>query len=178
MITGAGGYLGGRLAMMLAQTGAEPLALVREPVDWLTVPQTVCDLSAADPDELAAVCAGAEAIVHLAGEDELVAAREPARALGSTIVASERLAEAVRIAGVQRLIYLSTVHVYGTRMVPGESLVEVMRPEPRSAYAISRLASEHVLSSLADGAYELVIFRLTNAVGAPADTGVDRWSLV
>jgi UDP-glucose 4-epimerase len=53
-----------------------------------------------------------------------------------------------------------------------------MRPEPRSAYGISRLASEHVAASLADGAYELVVMRLTNSVGAPYHPAVDRWTLV
>ena len=108
----------------------------------------------------------------------MLAARDPSAALGSTVIASERLAEACAAAGVQRLVYLSTVHVYGARMAAGATLSEDMRAEPRSAYAISRLASEHIVSTLAAGAYELVILRLTNSVGAPADPSVDRWSLV
>src|SRR5205085_1729863 len=90
----------------------------------------------------------------------------------------ERLAEGCASSGVGRLVYLSTMHVYGARIVPGATLTEDMRPEPRSAYGISRLASEHVAASLAAGAYELVVLRLTNSVGAPYDPGVDRWTLV
>jgi UDP-glucose 4-epimerase len=151
---------------------------VRDPARWLAIPQTVFDLCTVDPDELAAACRGAETIVHLAGEDELLAARDPSAALGSTVVATERLGEACRAAAVRRLVYLSTVHVYGARMQPGVTLTEDMRAEPRSAYAISRLASEHVAHSLAEGAFELVILRLTNSVGAPAHPSVERWSLV
>jgi UDP-glucose 4-epimerase len=73
---------------------------------------------------------------------------------------------------------MSTVHAYGARIRPGVILTEDMRPEPRSAYGISRLASEHAAASLADGAYELVVLRLTNTVGAPYDPRVDRWTLV
>jgi UDP-glucose 4-epimerase len=73
---------------------------------------------------------------------------------------------------------MSTVHVYGARIAPGVTLTEELRAEPRSVYAISRLASEHVAATLARDSYELVILRLTNSVGAPADTAVDRWSLV
>ncbi len=142
------------------------------------MPQTACDLCTVAPDDLAAACRGAAAIVHLAGENEIVAAREPAGALGSTVVAAERLAEAARATGVRRLVYLSTVHVYGERMQPGAILREDLRPEPRSAYAISRLACEHVVATLSAGAYELAILRLTNSVGAPVDPRVDRWSLV
>jgi UDP-glucose 4-epimerase len=153
-------------------------AIVRESEPRLEVEQTVCDLAEVAPDTLARACSGAETVVHLAGENEVVAARRPASALAETIVATERIGEACAEAGVRRLVYLSTVHVYGERIAPGTTLSEDMRPEPRTAYAISRLASEHVAASLAAGAYELVTLRLTNSVGAPDDPGVDRWTLV
>jgi UDP-glucose 4-epimerase len=178
LVTGAGGYIGGRLVRSLVAEGSAVHALVRDAVPWLDVPQSVCDLCTVDPAELVSACSSADAIVHLAGENEVLAAHDPAAALGSTVVASERLAEAGRATGVRRLVYLSTVHVYGARMLPGTTLDEDMRPEPRSAYAISRLASEHVAAGLAGDAFELVILRLTNSVGAPAAPGVDRWSLV
>ncbi|MGH2867771.1 MAG: NAD-dependent epimerase/dehydratase family protein [Solirubrobacteraceae bacterium] len=178
LITGAGGYIGGRLVATLVQEGVQASALVREAARWLSIPQTVCDLCTVDAAALAAACAGVDAVVHLAGEDEVVAARMPEVALGATVLASERLAGACRAAGVPRIVYLSTVHVYGERMRPGATLDEDMRPEPRSAYAISRLASEHVIAALAGDACERIVFRLTNSVGAPADPGVDRWSLV
>ncbi|HUE29221.1 MAG TPA: SDR family oxidoreductase, partial [Solirubrobacteraceae bacterium] len=115
---------------------------------------------------------------HLAGEDEVLAAREPAAALAATVVATEKVAEACAASSAKRLVYMSTVHVYGDRVLAGVTLTEDMRVEPRSPYAISRLASEHVAAALSRGAYELVVFRLTNAVGAPYDPDVDRWTLV
>jgi UDP-glucose 4-epimerase len=178
LVTGAAGYIGGRLVTALAQAGLEPHGLVRDRAPWLAAAQTECDLCTIQADALAGACRGATAVVHLAGEDEVLAARDPSAALGSTVVASERLAEACTTVGVPRLIYLSTVHVYGARMEGGATLTEDMRAEPRSAYAISRLASEHIVATLAAGGYELVILRLTNSVGAPADPSVDRWSLV
>jgi nucleoside-diphosphate-sugar epimerase len=177
LVTGAGGYIGGRLVRALVDDGRAVHALVREPAPWLAVGQTACELCTAAPDLLAGACQDVSTVVHLAGENEIVAAREPAGALGSTVVAAERLAQAARSAGVSRLVYLSTVHVYGAQIQPGITLSEDLRPEPRSAYAISRLACEHVAASLA-GAYELVVLRLTNSVGAPVDPRVDRWSLV
>jgi UDP-glucose 4-epimerase len=154
-------------------------AIVREPAPRLGVEQTVCDLALKDSmPALVAACEGADAVVHLAGENELIAAREPSAALASTIVATERVAEACASAGVRRLVYISTVHVYGARISPGVILDEKLRPEPRSPYAISRLASEHAAAALANGTFELVVLRLTNSVGAPDDPGVDRWTLV
>ncbi len=178
LVTGAGGYVGGRLVRALEAGDQDVHALVREPTPWLDVSETVCDLCTVEPELLAGACRDVDVIVHLAGENEVVAVREPAGALSSTVVATERLAEAACAAGVRRLVYLSTVHVYGARIEPGVTLTEDLRPEPRSAYAISRLACEHVAARLAAGGYELVILRLTNSVGAPLDARVDRWSLV
>ena len=179
LITGAGGYIGGRLTEAFLERGWNARALVREAAPWLSVEQHVCDLAddAAGP-RLSEAVRGADAVVHLAGENEVIASKSPATALAATVVATERLAEACVGAGVGRLLYLSTVHVYGDRIRPTVTLTEDARPEPRSAYGISRLASEHVAASLADGAYELVVLRLTNTVGAPYDPRVDRWTIV
>lgn len=178
LITGAGGYVGGRLVGAFRDAGWEVDAIVREPEPRLPVHQTVCDIERAPAELLTEAAAGADTVVHLAGEDEVVAAREPARALASTVVATERIAEACAAGAVRRLLYMSTIHVYGARIAPGVTLTEDMRAEPRSAYAISRLASEHVAAALADSRYELVVMRLTNTVGAPDDPSVDRWTLV
>ena len=179
LITGAGGYIGGRLVEAMTARGVDLRALVREPAPGLPLDPIICDLSVPEAEvPLRAACEGMDAIVHLAGEDEVLAAREPARALAATVVATERIAEASAQAGVGRLVYLSTVHVYGARIAPGSVLEEDMRVEPRSAYAISRLASEHVATAAAHQPCELVIFRLTNSVGAPHHPAVDRWTLV
>jgi UDP-glucose 4-epimerase len=162
----------------LLAEGCTVRAAGRDHVPWLDVEQLVCDLGTVDRDQLAGACAAVDTIVHLAGENEVVAARDPSGALSSTVMASMRLAEAAAASGVRRLVYLSTVHVYGTRIAPGATLTEDMRPEPRAAYAVSRLASEHAIAGLAHDACELVILRLTNSVGAPVDPSVDRWSLV
>ena len=179
VVTGAAGYIGGRLVSRFGESGWDVHAVVREPAERLHVAQSACDLAQPGAREiLAEACRGADTVVHLAGDSELRAAAAPAEALARTVVATERLSEACAAAGVSRVVYMSTVHVYGDRILPGARLSEDMRVEPRSVYAISRLASEHVAASLAAGHYELVILRLTNSVGAPSHPSVDRWSLV
>jgi UDP-glucose 4-epimerase len=178
VVTGAGGYVGGRLVAVLQNRGWEVRCVGREPANWLGVEQIMCDLANGDTARLLPALDGADAVIHLAGESEVVSARDPAGALAATTAATESVAEACASMRVRRLVYMSTVHVYGDRMVPGATLTEDLRPEPRSAYAISRLASEHIAASRASDRYDLVAFRLTNSIGAPQHPSVDRWSLV
>ena len=117
-------------------------------------------------------------VVHLAGENEVVAATEPDRALTATIMATRHFAAAAAAAGVERVVYASTVHVYGTRLQPGADVDEETAPQPTSEYAIARLASEHLLSALTASGIDVLAMRLTNVVGAPLDVSVDRWTLV
>ena len=177
LVTGAGGYIGSGLAHALRNAGWKVRALSREAAPYLEMGQIVADL-ARDADAAQAACEGVDAVVHLAGDNEVVAAREPASALGGTVLASERLVEAVPESGVKRFVYLSTVHVYGERMVPGATLTEDLRPEPRAPYAIARLASEHRVRALASAGVEVVVLRLTNSLGAPLHPAVDRWTLL
>ncbi len=177
LVTGAGGYVGSGLVSTLIGEGWDVHALVRRRESYLDVPQTVADL-AADPDAARAACEGADAVVHLAGDNEVIAARDPAFALGSTVLATERLVEAIGQSDVKRLVYMSTVHVYGEQLTPGATVTEDLRPEPRAAYAIARLASEHLAATLASTGVEVVVLRMTNSLGAPAHPAVDRWTLV
>lgn len=177
LVTGAGGYIGSGLVKTLDGRGWEVHGVVREPLPAPPVEHTVADL-VDDVEALDAACAGVDTVVHLAGENEVVAAGDPVSALAGTIVATERVVEAAARAKVRRLVYVSTVHVYGARMEEGALLTEDLRLEPRSTYAISRLASEHVASTLSAEGVDVVVLRLTNAVGAPTDPTVDRWTLV
>jgi UDP-glucose 4-epimerase len=175
VVTGAGGYLGGRVVAAAHGDGRFLVrSVVRKPTTWLTgeVVQ-VKDLAA---DALSAL-EGASSVLHLAGANELIAARHPDGALASTVAASRAVGAACAAAKVRRVVYVSTVHVYGAALLPGAVVDEGTLPQPRHPYAIARLASEHSIAAAA-GTTEVVIMRLTNGVGAPAHRAVDRWSLV
>lgn len=167
-VTGANGYVGGRLVATLAQRPDVTVrAFVRRPTPWLDVEQRPL----AEPD-----FAGCAAVVHLAGPNEVTASVDPDGALASTASCTRAVADAAAAAGVARLVYASTVHVYGAALVPGSVVDESTAPAPRHPYAIARLAAEHVAASILGD--RLVVLRLTNGVGAPADASVNRWSLV
>lgn len=173
IVTGAGGYIGGRIATAL---GGRIRAVIRQPVSWLpSSSQFAGDLLRPDRT-LTDAFDGASAVIHLAGHNEVLARTNPERALEETVAATQTVIELARSHGVRRVVYASTIHVYGSHLVPGAFIDESTIPDPASAYAAARLACERALTQ-AEG-IDPVILRLSNAVGAPADPSVDRWTLV
>jgi UDP-glucose 4-epimerase len=175
-VTGAGGFIGGRLIGALTLTGTMVRPLVRRTVPYLGGGQVVVDLLG-NPGDLDDALGGVDSVVHLAGPNEITTALDPEESVNATIAGSRRVAAAAARVGVRRLVYVSTVHVYGARMTEGATVDEETPTEPRSEYALARLASEHLAAAVADR-LEVVVFRLSNSVGAPANAAVDRWSLV
>lgn len=175
-VVGAGGFVGGRLVQHLHQTGAEVVPISRRPCSWLGDGNIALDLIEEPASAVDRAIAGASVVVDLVGHNEVVAANEPERALTETVTMTHRLAEAIHRAGTPRVVYLSSVHVYGAALEPGAVITEDTVPRPRSGYAIARLTSEHVLTSRLAGAADVVALRLTNSVGAPASPALDRWS--
>jgi UDP-glucose 4-epimerase len=176
-VTGAAGYVGARLVGELRTQRSNVVPLVRSRRPWLGDDQRELDLISDADEALATALAGALTVVHLAGASEVIAAAEPERARHETVTATRRVALAAANAGVRRVVYLSTVHVYGARMTPGTVITEDLHCAPQAAYASARLESEIELAALAE-AFDLVVLRLTNSVGAPAHPSVDRWTLV
>ncbi|MHB1536517.1 MAG: NAD-dependent epimerase/dehydratase family protein [Acidimicrobiales bacterium] len=171
LVTGAGGYVGGRLCRELAAHDVKVRALVHEHRDWLDPAEQIVGDLFLEPDLARDAAVGADVVFHLAGANEVKAELDPDAALAETIVAARRVAACT----TARTVYLSTVHVYGAALQPGAQVTEDTPLQPRHPYAIARLAGEHLFASLAA---EPVLIRLTNAVGAPVEPRVDRWSLV
>lgn len=178
-MTGARGYVGSRLVAKLTESPSVLVrALVRERVHYLPKgTQIVVDLTG-DSTKGAAAFDGVDVVVHLAGANEVLANDQPERALTETILATQRVAQWAAAAGARRIVYLSTVHVYGGAMTEEAQLSEETVPSPRSIYAIARLASEYLVSSASSAHMSAVVLRLTNSIGAPTDVAVNRWSLV
>jgi UDP-glucose 4-epimerase len=173
-VTGANGYVGSRLVAELAGRGTPVRALARVARPWIgTDDVRLVDL-VQPVGPITDALEGARTVVHLAGHNEVVAAQDPDRALGETAVMARHVVEAAARVGAERVVFVSTVHVYGDALAEGATVDESTPPAPHGTYAIARLAVEHLVTEAPDP----VVLRLTNAVGAPVHPEVDRWTLV
>ena len=156
LITGAGGFIGGRVAEVLHGSGcAQVRAGVRKwagaaRIGRLPVEIVRCDL--ADPRQVDAACNGVTVVVQCA------------RATGPGSEAQLRnLLEAAYRRGVTRVVHLSTAEVYGA--VAGEVDEEHPVGPGQSDYARSKIAAEQVCAEYIARGLPLVVLRPTIVYG-------------
>jgi len=168
LITGAAGFLGSNLANYLVREGHQVRGLD--------------DLSAGNPEALSpdvlftrgdvndrpklwTLLQEVDCVYHLAArvsvpESVLYPREYNAVNVGGTV----SLMEAMRDVGVQRVVFTSSGAVYGDQ---GEQpLSENSTPNPRSPYAVSKLAAEFYVRTIGDlWGIETVSLRVFNAYG-------------
>jgi len=168
LITGAAGFLGAPLANSLVRDGHSVVGLD--------------DLSTGDPnnlDEAVYLVRGdindrpnlwsllqdVDCVYHLAArvivpESVLYPREYNAVNVGGTVT----LMEAMRDVGVRRVIFVSSGSIYGNHR--NQPLRESTRPNPRSPYAVSKLAAEYYIRTIGLlWNIETVCLRVFNAYG-------------
>jgi UDP-glucose 4-epimerase len=168
LITGAAGFLGSSLANQLAREGhqvrgiddlstGDPQALVPD------VHFTRGDVS--DRPKLWTLLQEVDVVYHLAArvsvpESVLYPRDYNTVNVGGTVA----LMEAMRDVGVRRVVLASSGAVYGDLGV--QTLTESITPNPRSPYAVSKLAAEYYVRTIGGlWGIETVSLRIFNAYG-------------
>ena len=168
LITGAAGFLGSSLANHLAREGhqvrglddlstGDPQALVPD------VHFTRGDVS--DRPKLWTLLQEVDVVYHLAArvsvpESVLYPRDYNTVNVGGTVA----LMEAMRDVGVRRVVLASSGAVYGDLGV--QTLTESITPNPRSPYAVSKLAAEYYVRTIGRlWGIETVSLRIFNAYG-------------
>lgn len=180
LITGGFGYVGGRVAQMLAALPDTHVVLGsrkrQECPEWLPA-ASVMVTPWHEPGQLRRACSGVDAVLHFAAMNEIDAAQDPVGALEMNGVHSARLLEAAKAEKVERFVYLSTAHVYGAPLVG--TIDESVCPRPSHPYATSHRAAEDVVLAAHDtGALTGLVLRLSNSFGVPTYPEVNRWTLL
>lgn len=180
-VTGATGYVGGRLVRHLSDKGHEVIGTSRKdrtpPRGWPSHAQLVRFDSLLSETEGGELLEGVDVVVHLAAANELRSSQDPEAAMLETCGGTRRLLEAAISRSVSRFLFMSTVHVYGS---PLKGHYDETTPT-RAAHPYSvthKAAEDYVLAARDAGKIDAVCIRLSNAIGAPAWMDVDRWTLV
>jgi len=181
LITGGSGYLGGRLVQALAEEPRFHLRLgARQPLTlkpaWLGEAEIV-PLDLLSQEDLHSACRGVRYVIHLAALNEVESLANPEEALLINGLGSLKLLEAAKRAGVERFIYFSTAHVYGSPLAG--LITEASLPRPNHPYAIThKVAEDFVLAAHDKKTIQGLVLRLSNGFGAPASAKVKRWTLI
>ena len=149
LVTGGAGFIGSHVVDRLLAAGMAPRIFdVRQSEHHATdeVDTVLGDLL--DGDALQAAMAGCDAVVHLAAAADVDdVARRPAEAEAVNARGTLNVLEAARGAGVARVVYASTIWVYGsaTGTVDEDHTVEL----PDHLYTATKLAGEMYCRSYA-----------------------------
>jgi nucleoside-diphosphate-sugar epimerase len=168
LVTGGAGYIGAVLVQMLLERGYRvrvldrlywgkgPLAPLLEEIELLHA--DVRDISPATLE-------GVDAVVHLAGlSNDPTAEWAPEANWQMNAIATERLADACRAAGVRRLTYGSSCSLYDG--LPSECIHDERAPiRPRGAYSTSKHYGEEQLLERAGRDFCPVILRQGTVYG-------------
>jgi dihydroflavonol-4-reductase len=176
LITGATGFIGWHVAKRLLERGHRVRALARDPArlrELDGVEAVTGDLR--DAESLGRAVEGCGAAYHVAADYRLWT-REPQEMFRSNVDGTRNLLEAAKRAGLDRVVYTSTVGCIG---FPKDGLGDETTPagleEMSGAYKRSKFLAERVAMEFAAGGFPVVIVNPTAPVGdhdfKPTPTG-------
>jgi dihydroflavonol-4-reductase len=175
LVTGASGFLGWHVARVLIERGHRVRALCRasSKIRELDVERFTGDLR--DPESLTRAAAGCELVFHVAADYRLWS-RHPEELYQSNVDGTRNLLDAAAHAGVERIVYTSTVGCIG---MPQNSLGDEDTPvsitDMAGHYKRSKWLAEQIALEKARAGLPVVIVNPTAPVGdhdwKPTPTG-------
>lgn len=149
MITGGAGYIGRWLAHELLAHDIEVVAFDRQAPDpaWRPALPASTRMVTGDVTDRAACLALAQsqpfsAIVHLAGIVTMGCERDPDLGMRVNLGGTHNILEAARLAGIPRVVFASTISVYGPNVT--QPMTEQTPAEPLTWYGQSKLLAEQL----------------------------------
>jgi len=180
LLTGGFGNLGGRLASSLHHSGNWNVRLAsrthRHAPSWAPDAEVV-HLDLLKNSGVLDACKGVNSVIHLAALNDREAVVHPELAAALSGEGTQLLADAAIHQGVERFLFMSTSHVYGS---PLEGTInESSSTHCTHPYATSHLAGEHVVQAKHEQG-QLLGFRIrcANGFGFPLDPSVNIWHVL
>jgi dihydroflavonol-4-reductase len=175
LVTGATGFIGWHVARKLLARGDRVRALVRpgSKIRELETETVTGDLR--DPESIERAVSGCGLVFHIAADYRLWA-RDKGELFRSNVDGTRNILSAAQRAGVDRVVYTSTVGCIGIPAGrPGDEEVPVNLKEMAGAYKQSKFQAEQVALAFAKSDFPVVIVNPTAPVGdhdfKPTPTG-------
>ena len=179
LITGGTGFLGGRIASFLKDQGYKVRIGTRKYnkiFHKYLKDFEIVEMNFFDENSLLNACDAISAIFHLADVNAQEATKNPQIAIKTNGIGTLNLLNSANKKGIKKIIYFSTIHVYGESLLG--DVLETTLPFPRHPYGItSRLAEDIVLENNMKEMVSVVL-RLSNVVGAPISYENKCWHLI
>ena len=173
LVTGTSGYVGSRLAPILARAGHDVTGydtgfyldgwLYSDPRELSTMPRTIVkDLRKIEAKDFA----GIDAVVHLAElSNDPLGENNPEVTYKINHEGSVNIARLAKAAGVKRFVYASSCSVYGVGS--GDApLTELSPVNPQTAYAKCKTLVERDVAPMASPGFCVTFLRNATAFGA------------
>lgn len=176
LITGGAGFIGSHLSDALLAKGyavrvLDDLSTGRRLNLQLDNPRLQLIVGdVADAALVAQAADGCQAVVHLAAVASVQASVEdPVKTHQSNFIGTLNVCEAMRVAGIKRVLFASSAAVYGNNG-EGQAIDEDTLKAPLTPYAVDKLASEQYLDFYRrQHGLEPVVFRFFNIFGPRQD---------
>ena len=180
LITGAFGYLGGRISSFFSSIPEHEIILAStRNVKTSYLPKHIkfIQINWEDEESIFNACLNIDIIIHTAGMNAQECSINPVEALIVNGVYTAKLVKNAISNKVKKIIYFSTAHVYNN---PLKGIItEDVCPKNKHPYSTSHLAGENIIiqSHLSDK-IQGVVLRLSNCIGAPKDINSNCWMLL
>jgi len=175
LVTGASGFLGWHVARLLAERGHHVRALVRTGARLKEIEAEPVLGDLRDPAALERAVAGCGVVFHVAADYRLWT-RDPDAMYQSNVEGTRNLLASARRAGVEKVVYTSTVGCIGIpRGGVGDENSPVSLEDMTGPYKRTKFLAEQVAQGFARESFPVVIVNPTAPVGdhdwKPTPTG-------
>ena len=171
-ITGANGFVGGRVMGFLREQGLEAVGVVRAGRELAGRDWVRREVPAWSSQHLGVALRGVSTLVHAASVVHKPGAPADEH-VAFNVEGTRTLLDAAKTAGVRRIVFLSTIKVYGEE--PTGTIDESTAVDRGSPYAATKLQAEEILlDSAAQGGPSTVVLRLCPVYGAGDKGNVRR----
>ncbi len=177
LITGASGFLGGRLSTFLENKGFE---IIRGSTDLKTIESSNYNnwvlTEFNNFETLKKICKGVDFIIHAAGPNADYCKQKPKSSFDFYSVKTKMLVKAAKASKIRKFIFLSTAHVYNNKF---EGIINEKLPTLNNhPYALANLEGERVVRQIfGKNPDNSIIIRLSNIFGFPERKEVNCWML-